>query len=395
MHKMLVIYLHASPLSEPHWVVNGVLHHGDMAGMVLAAEGRQVVVVVPAQAVVLMQAKLPKMSGARLKQALPFALEERLVDEVDTLHFAAGAYCPDGTLPVAVVAREKMREWLTLLQSWQIHAEVILPGMLALPWQEGVWSVGVQEIAQVRARRFDGFAGDRINLPTLLNLAMAESAEPPSRIQCWNVTGESLLPALTLAVPVEETMLSPEQWLLLMAKTVCEGPTTLNLRQGAFAVKKSRRPKWNNVLKPIRYLALSWLALLILYPLISYAILATRLHHNETVMQRIYYQHFPKATRMVAPKMRLEEKLQSLSGNASQQHFLLLLAQVGDGLKTVSGVRLTQLHYQGSALTLMVSAVSPAAFNALTDCLAQQGLKVKQQNASLAGTHINGSLLID
>ena len=73
---------------------------------------RKVIVLVPATDVLTTSVHVPIRSGAKLRAALPFALEESLADDVEDLHFAAGTPRESGRLPVAIVARDKMDAWL-------------------------------------------------------------------------------------------------------------------------------------------------------------------------------------------------------------------------------------------------------------------------------------------
>jgi len=43
---------------------------------------------------------------------VPYALEDQLVDEIETLHFALGSTLDGDRLPVAVVAHAALRAWL-------------------------------------------------------------------------------------------------------------------------------------------------------------------------------------------------------------------------------------------------------------------------------------------
>jgi general secretion pathway protein L len=65
--------------------------------------------------------------GARLRAALPFALEDHVADEIENLHFAAGANFPSGRLPVVVVAHDRMRDWLDRLQEAGIRPSRLVP----------------------------------------------------------------------------------------------------------------------------------------------------------------------------------------------------------------------------------------------------------------------------
>src|SRR5689334_16197691 len=131
MQEKLIIYLNPTDLNLPSWAVvaaDGVVrqsaHRDHATGLAHIAEGKEIIAIVPAEDVLLTKIQLPKMNRARLMQAVPFALEDELIADVDTLHFAVGEYEADKELTVAVVAQEKMQQWLGMLSSWQLKADV-------------------------------------------------------------------------------------------------------------------------------------------------------------------------------------------------------------------------------------------------------------------------------
>jgi general secretion pathway protein L len=87
---------------------------------------REVIVLAPAGETSTLTCDLPA-KGARLRAALPFALEEQVADEIENLHFAPGARRAGGDLPVAVVAHDKMTAWLDRLQAAGIRPARLVP----------------------------------------------------------------------------------------------------------------------------------------------------------------------------------------------------------------------------------------------------------------------------
>ena len=140
MAEFLVIRLGQSSNDKVEWIAvdNNGTRRGEPATGTLqlaaeAAQGRSVIVLVPATETITTTVYVPVRSGARLRAALPFALEENLADDVENLHFASGVRRESGQLPVAVVAREKMGEWLETLGRAGITARQIIPGIRASP----------------------------------------------------------------------------------------------------------------------------------------------------------------------------------------------------------------------------------------------------------------------
>lgn len=87
---------------------------------------REVIVLVPAGETSTLTCDLPA-KGARLRAALPYALEEQVADEIENLHFAPGARRAAGDFPVAVVTHDKMNAWLDRLRAAGIKAARLIP----------------------------------------------------------------------------------------------------------------------------------------------------------------------------------------------------------------------------------------------------------------------------
>ena len=83
--------------------------------------------------------------GARLRAALPFALEEQVADEIEHLHFAPGARRAAGDLPVVVVAHDKMDAWLERLRAAGIRPARLIPEEHGLAFVPNTLSLLVAE----------------------------------------------------------------------------------------------------------------------------------------------------------------------------------------------------------------------------------------------------------
>ncbi|MFY8136132.1 MAG: type II secretion system protein GspL, partial [Aquimonas sp.] len=71
---------------EPGWLESARPEAGPRSGWPPA--GREIVLLLPAESVLLTRAPRVARSEGLLRQALPFALEERLATPVEQLHFA-------------------------------------------------------------------------------------------------------------------------------------------------------------------------------------------------------------------------------------------------------------------------------------------------------------------
>jgi general secretion pathway protein L len=95
--------------------------------------GERVVAVVPGERVLLHHVAIPARSRAAQLQALPYALEDRLSEDLDALHIVPGPRRLDGELLAAVAAHRDMEAWLGWLGSAGIVAERLVPDTALLP----------------------------------------------------------------------------------------------------------------------------------------------------------------------------------------------------------------------------------------------------------------------
>src|SRR3974390_3335264 len=100
--------------------------------------GRRVWVLVSGADVLLAEPDVPVRTGAKLAQLVPYALEEHLAEDIDDLQFALGKRAGDSTrVPVAVVSRALLDEWLATLRASGIEPDVMHADSDLLPHNPG------------------------------------------------------------------------------------------------------------------------------------------------------------------------------------------------------------------------------------------------------------------
>jgi general secretion pathway protein L len=148
MAEFVVLRLRRDTDTTVEWIVaddNGTRRSPPSCGTLEEAaavlQGRPVIVLVPATETLTTTVKLPIRSGARLNAALPYALEEQVAADVETLHFAAGERRESGVRPVAAVARDTFEDWLARLDEAGIQPWKVVPENYGLARIPGTMSV--------------------------------------------------------------------------------------------------------------------------------------------------------------------------------------------------------------------------------------------------------------
>ena len=148
MAETLVLRLPDNESEAAHWIVvdaNGARLGPPVTGPMDAAQAdladRKLTVLVPAADVLTTTVDLPLKAQAKIQQALPFALEEYLADDVEDLHFAAGVRRESGNIPVSVVNRQRFEGWLARLSESGLKADAIVAESYGLASIPGTLSV--------------------------------------------------------------------------------------------------------------------------------------------------------------------------------------------------------------------------------------------------------------
>lgn len=374
----------------------GAVAHGRMQEALALAPGRQVIVLTPASDVLLARAAVPNVGRQRLAQAIPYALEDQLGSEVEDLHFALGRQA-DQAIAVAVVARAKMDAWLGYLRDAGFEPDLLVPAVLALPYEEGTWTV-LRDAAGaiVRSGVQAGFAADHDNLETLLSLGLAEAgAAAPARLRILDTPGAPALHADTwsqsLGVAVHREA-SAEDAVTLLARNFNED-LAINLLQGGYSRREQLEKFWRPW-KPAAALLVLWLLVYIGTTVSEVISLGRQSPQLQTQIEQLYLQTFPDARKVVNPKVQMQRRLDALRGNQGEGEGLLeLLAQAGGPLKDTPNLELRTLTFKEGQLNLDLRVDDLQVLDQLKQRLAAQSkMEVEIQSASSRDNKVESRL---
>src|SRR6266478_5882701 len=165
--------------SELRWsrvAPGGAVRQGSQRGLEGLAPAEDIIVWTPAAETLLLRARLPTRSSAKIAQALPYALEEQLIEPPESLHFAF-AQETDGALAVAVTRRERMESWLAALAAAGLAPTRLAPVTLSLPLADRAWTLSfVDGEIVLRSGVRAGLGGPaEARPPAWLHAALAEA----------------------------------------------------------------------------------------------------------------------------------------------------------------------------------------------------------------------------
>lgn len=361
---------------------------GAPAGAVISG-ARRVVVLVPGAEVSLQEARVPGRNRQRVLRAIPFALEEQLADDVESLHFALGPALGDDCYPVVVVDRRRMDAWMALLHEAGITAHQWVPDTLALPRTDG-WSLIVEDdLVTVRSGDYQGFACEQENLSLLASMFAAREQLP----EVARVFGPAVVDIEGVEVDLDDTQVQP---LDILAHGWFAGPV-IDLLQGQY----SRREEWGRYLRPWKSTA----ALLVVALVMAGAVTGLNYYHLgqqkvqlDADIQALYKKTFPQARRIVNPRAQMEQQLKVLqrhSGGASTD-FLGMFAETANVVRTAKGIKVQGASYRDGRLDLELLADDLQLLDSLKQALVTGGkLDAEIQSAtSDAGKQVKSRIRI-
>lgn len=369
--------------SEPGLGV--MAEHGTLENILALAAGRRLVLFVPGADVRLASVQVPARQTQKVLQAAPYALEDQLAEDVDTLHFAIGSRQADGSHPVAVVARARMESWLAPLRERKLTPDAVVPETLCLPVPDaGRWNA-LAEPAQISVRTgpFSGFACAPEELNTYLQLADPENLIPlrifvprPVETDFSRLTRPvELLPGYGSGLEVLARHYRPE--------------TAINLMQGHY----SQQEDWRLRVAPWRTagaLVALWAVLALTHDALQTYRVGRELEAQEAQNLARFQGLFPAETKIVNLAAQTEQQWTALRGGARAPLFQLL-GTLAASLSANPGLSLRALQFREGALYLSLTAIDLQAYERLRQWFESQRearLDPQSVNASNDGVQI-------
>lgn len=373
-------------VASPHAVASFPVSEAPLGEILAGAGTRRLVALVPGAEVRLSTVAIPARQPAKALQAAPYALEEQLAQDVDSLHFALGPRQADGQWPVAVVARARMDEWLAPFLERGLRPDAIVPETLCLPPADGDQWSALAEAGQVTVRTapWAGFACVADDLPLFMALA-----DPDKRASLRIVVPRGVAPDFTtLGWPVDLLPGFSAPLEALLQNLRLEG--SINLLQGHYSQREDLLRLWQpwraTAILAASVFALAW----VLNGVQAFQLGRAAEAQAQRNVER-YQALFPAETRIVDLPAQLEQQLAALRGGGAKGAFLPLAQVLAEATRSAPGLTVQLLQYREGALYVGLTGGGPQALDSLRAWFGAQGaatLEVVSENYGAEGAQI-------
>ncbi|MDH4108833.1 MAG: type II secretion system protein GspL [Gammaproteobacteria bacterium] len=381
---------------------------GDLAAATPAAADRKVIVLVPATEVLTTTIDLPIKSAARIQSALPFALEEFLADDVEDLHFAAGARRETGRLPVSVINRQKLRDWLDQWRALGLRPSAVMADCYGLARLPGTISMLVtadqvyvndgadtelvlQGVGPQEALAAIGVIDDG-DEP-----GGAERGRPRHVLAYCDAEAEQKYAREWLAVRHDfedlDIKLLPDGALPRLAVTVASG-AGVNLLQGEFGAKT----EYAALLRPWRHAAMLLLALavtLVAGRSLEFLELRNRAGELEASFLAEYREIAPTVESVPDPAAVVASLRARAGGGQAPAVFLQSLEHLSRAMQQNREATIEAISYRAGVVDVRLTAPSVSVLDNITRVIGESGaFQARIQSTDQEGEKVNSRLQI-
>jgi len=312
-------------------------------------------VLVPSESVLLLGVDLPLASHAKRLAALPFAIEERIADPIESVHLALGSEIGPKRYLVAVVSHALMREWVETAVAEGLGDAAIVPDALSLPVPDEGWAAETADgRVLVRAADGTGFA--------VSSTLVGQAWEAAGRPRIWNCG----------ATPIGEL---PQESRPAGASGLAGQLTkpAVDLRQGVYARRAAGGSGW---LKRLGWIAAAGI------------VAHTAIAAADTFMLRTIAERRADDTRaavaQAAPGANLGEDLRvsvadmlPAPGPAGSQ-FVPLVTRTSNALAPLSSaVTARSMRFEGNALVMEIEPGEPGLAGRVRDAMRAAGVNAE------------------
>lgn len=362
-------------------LVSTILHHN-------------ITVVIPGEDVLFLTAEVPGKNSQRVQQAIPYVLEDSVIDDVEDLYFAVSKSLSnnsDSQYDVSVINKQYFESIINQLEIANVHPDAIVADYWLLPDSNYLFTDGERVIVNSPNLKFSSSSAGMINL----NDYGLTADQAFNVIDCGKEADNINIVNQLISNPdIKKEYCDAHPLLCLVQNsTSAKG---VNLLQGKYKKKKN----WSKAGKtwlPVAALFLVWLSMQGGLFIVDYISLSKKNAALNAEIVKIYKTAFPQSRRIIDAKAQMQQKLQSLKKRKGQsgRSFSEMLSGSAEIFVKTSGLEIQSLRYYDGRIDLELKISSLQDLDKLKNELnKEKGYKVEIQNASSGKEKVTARLQI-
>jgi len=412
----LVIRLPANANNPVEWVRvsvadgrAGEVVQGQLNLAAEIADSCRVILLVPSNQVLRVKTQIPLTGATRIRQSLPFALEEQLAGDIEAQHFACSAKDSEGYVSVAVVESARLSGWLDQLRECQLVPLAVYAESDALPTTPATMTVLIDhDQAIIRSASGELTIVDESSLQPVLELLLDQQLEQLESdisvapinllVYCDRPTHQryqELWDRLRMRVQ-DIDILETDAGALPLLATRIASKGGVNLLQGSFAPKTEFPLRWQQW----RVAAMLLAGVLLLSFIVKGAEFFQLSRANSALnsaASQMLEKTFPAAAGAPDPWIELRTRLGSTepSAGASNTMFADVLQVLSKAFTQTSGIQMESMSFRSGELSLQLTAPDVASLDQLRQLISDsRRFSAEIQSANPADNVVKGSMLI-
>jgi general secretion pathway protein L len=334
----------------------------------------QTYIVTPAQHFSFHKLTLPWLADRKARAAIPFALEDKLAQNYDSLHFSFDAnHYQNGNYLVIVTDKHYLQELIATFDSQHINFDLLTIDWFALKANELAL---MESSILVNDETYQGALSADL-IPFYLEKRTGERV-----LYCFRDSDKE-----QLNLPLAETQEIQESSFLWLAQRL-QTTRPMNLCQGE--LQHGSQGKTKHLYHAAIGMCLIWLLSVLTINAIKIHYLNKDTKAVDAKIAVIYREFFPQATQIINPKFRVSQLVKTNQGTADSTFWTLLdkLAKTFQG----NPVNVEQIRFQNQTITITLATKNFSSLEDLQTKLQQNKVKVKQTQASTKDEQVVGTL---
>ncbi|OZG73368.1 type II secretory pathway subunit pull [Hahella sp. CCB-MM4] len=361
--------------------------------------------IVPASDFSYCVANIPAKQSRYVRQALPYAIEENVAEDIESMHLVLGTKLSREEYPVMLISDARMQEWYDLakgigfpLYGIYVDAQLAATEGAAITVVFDGADVLVYEKGQTVLRMHHQ------NLPPFLELrGQTTEEELTLKVLIEQKERETYQVILAQLEHIDNILPTIETHELSTFELLCASyfvnQDLDNVCQGDFAPNTTRSSSGIKRWWPVAAVACAWFVIQIGFDLTQAYIYKNQAGEYREQSLALYKRMFPGERTVANPKRQLEGKLTNAANSQSGAGFLSLLGEAGYQVSLQpqkANMAFNNLQYsdQRGELAIEVRAPSLDDLDRYKQALVQQGYEVGIGSAIREQGYVRGKLTI-